>query len=127
MQTLKKKHNYYCEVIQIKRALKTFLGIVLNNTPVIRNSENINLTETSQVLYHELVLIKSQKPISESKWIERFDTAHINFEIISSTKVQKLIDEKVAQFNFMLHNILPCNLKLHSWGILASPACSFCN
>ena len=60
--------------------------------------------------------------------MERFGTAHINFENIYSTRVQKLIDKNVAEFNFkLLHNILLCKLKLNSWGILASPACSFCN
>ena len=102
MQTLKKKHNCYCEVMQIKQALKNYLGIVVNNTPAIINNEIINVNETSQIIYHELVQMKSHKPISETKWMERFSTAHINFENIYSTKVKKLIDKKVAEFNFIV-------------------------
>ena len=54
-------------VIQIKQALKSYLGIVVFNTTAITNNENMNHNESSQVLHHKLDPMKSQKLISESK------------------------------------------------------------
>ena len=88
----------------------------------------IHFNETSHILYNQQVLKKSQRPKSESKWLDRFHPRSINFNDIYDTKVQKLVDKKVAEFNFkLLHNILPCNSKLHSWGFYSSTACVFCN
>ena len=103
MQALKKKHSCYCEVVQIKQALKYYLGLVSNNTPGVTNNDIINFNEISQVLYQELVLMKSQKPLSELKWIERFHTTH-NLSTLKTfttyTKVQKHIDKKLILIQF---------------------------
>ena len=128
MKSLKKKHNCYCEILQLKQALKNYLGIAANHVPDIRSNIKTEFSETSKVIYNKLVSKKSQSPISKSRWLDRFNTRHINFKDTYYNKVKRLRDKKVAEFNFkLLHNILPCNSKLHSWGIHHSNTCAFCD
>ena len=50
MRTVKKKHNYYCETLQLKQALRHYLGIIIKHVPNLDHSDNTTMYETSLTL-----------------------------------------------------------------------------
>ena len=51
-----------------------------------------------------------------------------NIRTVYTTKIKKITDRKIAEFNYkVINNILPCNKNLTKWRIINDEKCPACN
>ena len=65
----------------------------------------------------------------EMKWCQmfNFDNLMDNWQGIYLQKVKFVPVKKLAEFNFkLLHNIVPCGIKIAKWDKTVSALCDYC-
>lgn len=85
--------------------------------------------KTTKITYSNLIAKKQSIVHINNKWNEKLDV-HITWEQLSRSFVeigQLVKDTKMQNFQYrFLHRIIFCAKILHTWGIVQSPRCTFC-
>ena len=111
----------------MKSALAKYKHIINTNIPNKENNININTVSLPKFYYHSLIQEIFKKPISENKWLQQFGLNTYDFTSTYITKIKKIRDKKIAEFNYkLIHRIIPCKYKLQKWGLTNNNACSLC-
>ena len=126
-RTIHKRTNIFSEIFQLKSALAIYKHIINTNIPNKENNININIVSLPKFYYHSLIQEIFKKPISENKWLQQFRLNTYDFTSTYITKIKKIRDKKIAEFNYkLIHRIIPCKYKLQKWGLTNNNACFFC-
>ena len=129
-EKLQHRTNYLCEILVIKKAIKTILKQNPNNIPTPRadNETDIPCNHTAKEFYN-MGTEKDHIPTSETYWKFFFSNINnnLNFEDAYKQKILIIPDNKLKEFNFkLLHNILPCGTNLKRWKLKEISSCSIC-
>ena len=132
------KTNILAEVSKLKIALRPYRQYIGDHEPVqddylplfYNKGKAIDQFKDtkSKIFYNALVSCKVTSPTKETKWKEALGVDEINFKDVYTKKIIKILDRKLAEFNFkILHDILPCNVNLVRWKKIANKECRLCN
>ena len=113
--------------------MKIYQAMLQNYDPLRGREPQLPL-QTLQItkskhFYRELVQLKAEKHISESKWKQTLNLdQHFDFQTAYNKKIRGINENKLAEFNYKtIHLILSCNYNLKKWGISDSDKCEICN
>ena len=137
---IKNKSNWICEYNVLKKTFKhlekiqnmtkcKFINITNNKKFLLNNKENLYPYELKcKTLYKIFIAKKFVKPYYERKWTKIFN---LNFQeyrmLIYSSKIIKLKDKQLSEFNFkILHNLLNNNKSVSMWNKNVSEKCNYC-
>ena len=138
-QKIRNKRNIFNQVYILKSILKKFetkigdhlptLVHTLNQLPyydIILRQNTIMEIKTKKI-YNNLIQQKIEVPYQQRIWTARF-TQDIDFRTIYKQKIYQIKDQKIAEFNYKVLNlILVCNKNLKTWKIIQNDHCEICD